>query len=274
MTILRKPAVAGYFYMEDTNRLNAQIERYVEKDIDRIKALGIVSPHAGIIYSGAVAGALYSRIILPDTIILIGPNHTGLGASVSVFPEGEWEMPHGSLGVDSSLATTIINNSKYATEDYNAHAGEHSLEVQLPFMQFFKKDFKIVPIVMMSTGIEVCRDLAHALVLAIREKERDVLIVASSDMTHYEPARSAEEKDKKAIEEILSLNPSGLHTVVREYGITMCGYAPAVTMLYATLELGAHRATLVKYMNSGDVSGDYERVVGYAGIIVEGSDKS
>jgi len=269
MTILRKPAVAGYFYMGDPDRLIAQIERLVDRDAPRSKAIGIVAPHAGYMYSGPVAGALYSRIEIPDTIILIGPNHTGMGASISVFPEGMWELPTGTVEIDATLANTIISHSRYASEDYNAHTGEHSLEVQVPFIQYFRKDFKIVPIVMMSTGLEICKDLARAITYSIRKHEREALIIASSDMTHYENAEVAEEKDKRAIEKILALDPEGLHHTVREYGITMCGYAPATTMLYAAIELGARKATLVKYMNSGDVSGDYDRVVGYAGIIVE-----
>lgn len=266
--MLRKPAVAGYFYQASPNKLKDQVRRYVEPDSERIKSLGILVPHAGFMYSGAVGGAVYSRVILPDIFILIGPNHTGMGASVSVFADGKWEMPNGDVDVDEQLTRAIIDKSKYASEDYNAHAGEHSLEVQIPFIQYFKTDFKIVCITMMSTGLDVCKDLGHAISLAIKETKKDVIIVASSDMTHYESARSAKEKDQRAIEKILALNPAGLHATVKDYGITMCGFAPAVTMLYATVELGASTATLVKYMNSGDVSGDYDQVVGYAGVIV------
>lgn len=266
--MLRKPAVAGYFYQASPDRLKDQVRKYIETDIEKTKAFGILVPHAGFMYSGAVAGAVYSRVILPDTFILIGPNHTGMGASVSVFAHGKWEMPNGSVDADEQLAGAIIDKSEYATEDYNAHAGEHSLEVQIPFIQYFKNDFKIVPITMMTTGLDVCKDLGHAISLAIKETKKDVLIVVSSDMTHYESARSAKEKDQRAIERILALNPAGLHATVKEYGITMCGFAPAVTMLYAAVELEASTATLVKYMNSGDISGDYDQVVGYAGVIV------
>ena len=266
--MLRKPAVAGYFYHGSPDGLRKQVENYISIDTDRIKAIGVLSPHAGLVYSGAVAGAVFSRVILPETFILIGPNHTGMGAPVSVFAEGEWSMPNGTAVVDSELARAIAGKSRYASEDYDAHAGEHSLEVQIPFIQYFSRDFKIVPVTMMSTALEVCREVGVAISHAIKESERDVLIVASSDMTHYESARSAKEKDHKAIEKILALDPAGLHHTVKEYGITMCGFAPAVTMLYAALELGATKATLVKYMNSGDVSGDYDQVVGYAGMII------
>ncbi len=266
--MLRKPAVAGYFYQASPDRLKDQVKKYLKTDSEKIKALGVLSPHAGFIYSGAVAGAVYSKVILPDTLILIGPNHTGIGASVSLFPDGKWELPNGDVEIDVQLASSIVNKSKYAVADYDAHAGEHSLEVQLPFIQMFTTDFKIVPITMMSAALEVCKEVGHAISLGIKEAKKDVLIVASSDMTHYESAKSAEEKDKRAIEKILALDPAGLHATIKDYGITMCGFAPAVTMLYAAIELGASRAELVKYMNSGDVSGDYDQVVGYAGIIV------
>lgn len=266
--MLRKPAVAGYFYQASPTKLKDQVRRFVEPDVQRNKALGILAPHAGFIYSGAVAGAAYSRVIFPDIFVLIGPNHTGMGSPVSVFPDGKWEMPNGDVEIDAQLAKSIVDKSRYATEDYNAHAGEHSIEVQLPFMQYFITDFKIVPITMMSTGLEVCRELGHAISTAIQETKKDVLIVASSDMTHYESAISAKEKDQRAIDRVLALDPAGLHDTVKDYGITMCGFAPAVTMLYAANDLRATMATLVKYMNSGDVSGDYDQVVGYAGIIV------
>ncbi|HZX47941.1 MAG TPA: AmmeMemoRadiSam system protein B [Nitrospirota bacterium] len=266
--MLRKPAVAGYFYHDSPDALREQVGKFVSADTERIKALGVLSPHAGLVYSGAVAGAVFSKVILPETFILIGPNHTGMGAPVSVFTEGKWAMPNGAAEVDSELAKAIAGKSRYASEDYDAHAGEHSLEVQIPFIQYFSRNFKIVPVTMMSTALEVCREVGVAISHAIKETDKDILIVASSDMTHYESARSAKEKDHKAIEKILALDPAGLHHTVKEYGITMCGFAPAVTMLYAALELGATKATLVKYMNSGDVSGDYDQVVGYAGMII------
>ncbi|MCC6545192.1 MAG: AmmeMemoRadiSam system protein B [Nitrospirae bacterium] len=266
--MIRKPAVAGYFYDGSPDGLRNQVENYVSSDADRIKSIGVLSPHAGLIYSGAVAGSVFSRVILPDTFILVGPNHTGRGASVSIFIEGDWSMPNGSVAIDSELARAIEVRSRYASEDYDAHTGEHSLEVQIPFIQYFTRNFKIVPVTMMSTTLEVCREVGAAISHAIKETKKDVLIVASSDMTHYESGKSAMEKDQKAIKKILALDPAGLHHTVKENGITMCGFAPAVTMLYAALELGATKATLVKYMNSGDVSGDYDQVVGYAGMII------
>ncbi|HKZ71485.1 MAG TPA: AmmeMemoRadiSam system protein B [Nitrospirota bacterium] len=267
--MLRKPAVAGYFYQASPDRLKDQVQKYVTTHSQKTRALGVISPHAGFIYSGAVAGAVYSGLILPDTFILIGPNHTGTGAPVSVFPEGRWEMPNGEVEVDAGIAKSLADKARCVSLDYDAHRGEHCIETQLPFLQYIKGNFKIIPIVMMSTSIDVCKELGHAISRTIQEAQRDVLIVASSDMTHYESADAAKEKDHKAIEKILALDPAGLHAVVKEYGITMCGFAPAVTMLYAAMDLGATKARLVKYMNSGDTSGDYDQVVGYAGIVVQ-----
>jgi AmmeMemoRadiSam system protein B len=275
-TMVRHPAVAGYFYKGSPEALKKQVGEFVTPSV-RKKAIGIVAPHAGLIYSGPVAGALYSSIELPDTIVLIGPNHTGLGAPVSVMAKGVWETPLGKVAIDERLTASIISGSTRIQEDELAHLNEHSLEVQLPFIQYFKSNFKIVPIQMLDTRLETCQDLGKSVASAIIGREGEVkgtdesssvLIVASSDMTHYEKASAAKEKDFKAIQEILKLDPQGLYRVVRGFGITMCGFGPAVAMLTAAQLLGATKAELVKYANSGEVSGDYDQVVGYAGIIV------
>jgi len=268
----RQPAVAGHFYPGTAEALKRQVQEFIVP-AEKTRALGILSPHAGLIYSGRVAGAVYSSIDLPDTFVLIGPNHTGLGARVSIMCEGIWETPLGAVGIDEPLARSILSRSPRIQEDSLAHLREHSLEVQLPFLQYFKKRFTIVPIQMLDTRLETCLEVGRAVGEAIKEGMRDerpsnALIVASSDMSHYESAASAKEKDFKAIQNILSLDPEGLHNTVKKHGITMCGYGPAVAMLTACKILGASEAKLVKYANSGEVSGDYEQVVGYAGIIV------
>jgi predicted class III extradiol MEMO1 family dioxygenase len=289
----RHPAVAGQFYKGSPEALRKQVREFIVPVAVKTKALGIVSPHAGLMYSGSVAGAVYSRIELPDTFVLIGPNHTGLGAPVSLMASGQWETPLGLVEIDETLAASILSKSTRIREDSLAHLHEHSLEVQLPFIQQFKQEFKIVPIQMLDTRLETCKEVGRAIGEAVRERNqesevrsqksgqeklltpysslhtsRDVLIVASSDMSHYERAAVAKEKDFKAIHELLNLDPEGLYRTVRENGITMCGYGPAVTMLIACNLLGASRAELIKYTNSGDVSGDYEQVVGYAGVVV------
>ena len=290
--MLRHPAVAGQFYKGSTESLRKQVREFILTDAVKTKALGIVSPHAGLIYSGSVAGAVYSRIELPDTFVLIGPNHTGLGAPVSLMARGQWETPLGLVEIDETLAASILSNSPRIQEDSLAHLREHSLEVQLPFIQHFKKEFKIVPIQMLDTRLETCKEVGKAVAEAIKSRAQgsgtrseeeevqprhsgpyhgplhNVLVIASSDMSHYEQAAAAKEKDLKAIHQLLNLDPEGLYRVVREYGITMCGFGPAVAMLVACKLLGATRAELIKYANSGEVSGDYDQVVGYAGIVV------
>jgi AmmeMemoRadiSam system protein B len=281
--MIRQPAVAGHFYKGSSEALKKQVASFINPDAERRRALGILSPHAGLIYSGAVAGAVYSGIELPDTVVLIGPNHTGLGAPVSIMCKGTWETPLGAVDIDETLAGAILSKSPRIHEDSLAHLREHSLEVQLPFIQYFKKSFKIVPVQMLDTRLETCVDVGRAVGEAIKERMKgegqgmgkenksetpQVLIVASSDMSHYERAAAAKEKDYKAIRHILALDPEGLYSTVKNYGITMCGYGPAVAMLTACKALGASKAELIKYANSGDVSGDYEQVVGYAGIVV------
>jgi len=274
----RHPAVAGYFYQSSPKALKEQVSQFSVPVTERKKAIGIIAPHAGFIYSGSVAGAVYSNIELPDTIVLIGPNHTGLGTPVSLMAKGRWETPLGTVEIDEHLAESILSRTPHIQNDTLAHLREHSLEVQLPFMQYFKSDFKIVPIQMLDTRLETCRDLGNAVAESIASKalgaagspghKAGVLIVASSDMTHYEQAATAKGKDFKAIQQIVNLDPEGLYRTVKDYGITMCGYGPAVAMLFAAKQLGAKKAELIKYANSGDVSGDYEKVVGYAGIVI------
>jgi len=290
--MLRHPAVAGQFYKGSPDALRKQVQEFILPGAVKTKALGIVSPHAGLIYSGSVAGAVYSRIELPDTFVLIGPNHTGLGAPVSLMARGQWETLLGLVEIDETLAASILSKSPRIQEDSLAHLREHSLEVQLPFIQHFKKDFKIVPIQMMDTRLETCKEVGRAVADAIKSRGQEsgargqgkdersrqlsdhrsfnnVLIIASSDMSHYEQAAIAKEKDFMAIHQLLNLDPEGLYHVIKENGITMCGYGPAVAMLVACKLLGATRAELIKYANSGEVSGDFDQVVGYAGIVVE-----
>ncbi|HEX9020492.1 MAG TPA: AmmeMemoRadiSam system protein B [Nitrospirota bacterium] len=285
-SMVRHPAVAGSFYKGSPEGLKKQVEGFIVPAAQRRKAFGILSPHAGLVYSGPVAGAVYSSVELPDTFVLIGPNHTGLGAPLSLMAKGVWETPLGVVELDEALANAIAAKSPRIREDSLAHLREHSIEVQLPFIQHFKKHFKIVPIQMLDTRLETCLELGRAVAAAIQERRGEeaecggghgdnsalrtpgVLIVASSDMSHYERAAAAKEKDYRAIHKIENLDPEGLYRTVKDYGITMCGYGPAIAMLAACKSLGASRAELIRYANSGEVSGDYEQVVGYAGIIV------
>jgi hypothetical protein len=264
----RKPAVAGQFYPSTPSALSEQVNRYIETNVAKERAIGIVSPHAGLIYSGAVAGAVYSRIEFPQTFILLGPNHTGFGKPISIMLSGEWQIPTGELKIDEGLARRIKDHSTIIEEDSLAHSMEHSLEVQLPFITYFSSQVKIVPISMMIESLELCKMVGETLAEVVKEVEYSVTLVASSDMTHYEEDSVARSKDKKAIDKIIALDSEGLYKTVVKEGISMCGYIPTTTMLYAAKKLGARESVLVKYMTSGDVSGDYGHVVGYAGLIV------
>ncbi len=269
----RKPAVAGQFYTASAARLNEQVKQYVIDVEQKERAIGILSPHAGLMYSGSVAGAVYSSIKFPATFILLGPNHTGLGRNVSIMTSSQWEMPDTTFSVDEDLGKKIIRNTPLVSEDEQAHVFEHSLEVQLPFISYFSHQARIVPITIMSASLQECRAIGEGIAKSVREisseKGYDVLIAASSDMSHYLPDDVARRLDQLAINEILNLNPEGLYNTVKKERISMCGYLPATIMLYASLELGAKESKLLKYSTSGDVSGDYGHVVGYAGIIIK-----
>jgi len=288
--MLRRAAVSGQFYKGSPEALKRQVEGFLTPGAGKKKAFGILAPHAGLMYSGSVAGAVYSSVDLPDKFILIGPNHTGLGAAVSIMSSGRWETPLGTVDIDESLATAIRGRSRLITEDDRAHLHEHSLEVQLPFIQYLRPSASIVPIQMLDTRLETCLAVGRAIGEAIKNwgqgsgvsgqgktqelirnpqsEIRNVLIVASSDMSHYEPAEIARKKDLLAIDHILSLDPEGLYGTIKSNHITMCGYGPAVAMLEACKALGATSAELIKYANSGEVSNDFDQVVGYAGIVI------
>lgn len=264
----RKPAVAGQFYQASPDRLYEQVRQNVRNILPKKNAIGILSPHAGLIYSGRVAGEVYSSIIMPETFILIGPNHTGLGAKISLMPQGEWEMPSAVFKIDERLTRKLLSNVSFVEADTQAHLFEHSLEVQLPFIMHFSKKLKIVPLLLMSATLDECKLLGEGIARAVKETAYPVVIAASSDMSHYVSEDTAKKKDGLAIDRILSLDPEGLYGIVKRENISMCGYLPATVMLYAAKALGAKEAKLIKYTTSGEVSGDYDQVVGYAGIVV------
>jgi len=266
--MIRQPAVAGQFYTGDGRKLRAELESLITIRPVREKVMGIVAPHAGYMYSGAVAGDVYGRIEIPATVIVLGPNHHGFGARAALYPDGEWLTPLGNVQIDIRLAELIGKHSPLVEDDSTAHHYEHSLEVQVPFLQFIRPDVRIVPLCLGLGDFASCRLLGEGISLAIREYGEDTLIVASSDMTHYESAAAARAKDNLAIREILGLNPEGLLKVCRSEGITMCGVVPATVMLVAALELGATKAELVRYATSGDVTGDNRQVVAYAAFTV------
>ncbi|MET1128746.1 MAG: AmmeMemoRadiSam system protein B [Thermoproteota archaeon] len=277
----RLPAVAGIFYESREEALRAQIEWAFRHPIgpgalpstseERVRATNAyVSPHAGYPYSGPVAAHVYYNVAkegLADTYVIIGPNHTGLGDRVSVYPRGRWVTPLGEVEVDGELATQLVKESAYASPDEVAHLYEHSVEVQVPFLQYiFGSKVRILPVVVYEQTLEVARDLAHAINAAAEKLGRDAVVIASSDFTHYEPHEKAVEKDSIAIEHIKRLDSEGLYKAIAKYNITMCGPAPVMAAIEYNKLRGGSVGELLKYATSGDTSGEKSSVVGYAAI--------
>jgi len=242
----------------------------VDKQAQKSDCFGCLLPHAGYIYSGKVAALTVSRIKIKDTVVLLGPNHTGAGSSFSILPQATWQTPLGNVETDINLVKLFLNRSKYLQADNLAHLQEHSLEVQLPILRYFRNDFRIVPITVGTDDLFALGEVAENLAGVITENnlKDSVTFIASSDMTHYEPQSNAEKKDALAIEAILDLDEQKLAMVVDKFKISMCGFAPVVILIKIAKFLGAKKGQLVKYQTSGDVSGDKSSVVGYAGIII------
>ncbi|MCX5711580.1 MAG: AmmeMemoRadiSam system protein B [Candidatus Omnitrophica bacterium] len=268
---IRMPAVAGKFYPAGEKKLREEIASFVKGAAQKTNAIACVLPHAGYMYSGAVAGATVASLEVKEKIILLGPNHTGYGVPFSIMTEGVWQTPLGKLKIDSDFAAKLLQRSEILEEDSEAHLDEHCLEVELPFLQYFKNDFEFVPIVIASQAIVNLKKLGEEIASQIIESgiSCKTLIITSSDMTHYEPQADAETKDRAAIEAMLELNEDKLANRVTSMNISMCGYAPVVSAIVAAKILGAKKARLIKYQTSGDTTGDTESVVGYAGVIIE-----
>ena len=267
-SMIRHPAVAGRFYPRDRDTLLDEVQSYLSPPETAVPAFGCVAPHAGYIYSGMVAGAVYAKVEVPRRSMVLCPNHTGRGQPLAIMSTGAWETPLGSVPIDSDLADILKQQFPLLTEDAEAHRSEHAIEVQLPFLQARRPNFTFVPIALGTGQFEILEKLGEAVAEVVRAQDEPVLIVASSDMNHYESDRITRVKDHKAIDRMLALDPRGLFDVVTNEDISMCGFGPAVVMLTAAKGLGATSAELVKYATSGDVSGDREMVVGYAGVLV------
>jgi AmmeMemoRadiSam system protein B len=267
--VIRNPVVAGMFYPGSATALRQKISEFVDDSATKENVAGLVSPHAGYMYSGAVAGAVISRVIFKDTFVIMGPNHTGMGQPFSIMAEGLWKTPLGDVEIDTELASAIIEMAPSLQADHVAHLEEHSIEVQLPFLQYFKQDVKIVPIILARGTGDIYKEIGQGIAAACRELRREVVVMASSDMNHYESHHIANEKDSKAIEAILALDEDELLKRVAEFRISMCGYGPTVALLSSCKEMGATVAELVSHQTSGDVTGDRHSVVGYAGILIK-----
>jgi AmmeMemoRadiSam system protein B/AmmeMemoRadiSam system protein A len=268
--MIREPAVSGQFYPSAKEELKKLIKSMVDEKAVKEDVIGYYAPHAGFVYSGPVVGAVVSRVNFKETCVILGPSHTGAGAPFSILTEGAWRTPLGDVEIDTELAKAIMANSHHFKEDRLAHLQEHSIEVQLPFIQYFKPDVKIVPIVLSHTSAAIYRNIGLAIAKGIKDTGRQVVIVASGDMNHYETQKITHTKDRQAIESILKLEPGELLERVREFNISMCGYGTAACLIYAAKELGAVKTELVKYQTSGDVTSDLSAVVGYAGILFKG----
>jgi len=267
---VRTPAVAGRFYPRRADELAQEIRRFTfTTQSPRVRAVGCIAPHAGYVYSGHVAGAVYSRIEIPTRCVVLCPNHTGAGVPLSIMTRSAWQTPLGIVAADTELGAALLDHCRLLAEDSAAHRGEHAIEVQLPFLQARRPEVKLVPIALGTSNFDQLRALGEVLGDAIAATHDNVLIVASSDMNHYESDAITRIKDHKAIDRVLALDARGLWEVVMNEDVGMCGFGPAIAMLTAAKKLGATTATLVKYATSGDISGDREQVVGYAGIVVK-----
>lgn len=264
----REPAVAGRFYGSEARGLAREVDAFLAGGSAPAPApaLGLVAPHAGYLYSGAVAGAVYGQVAVPARVIILGPNHTGLGRRVALWPAGGgWRTPLGTVAVSGPLTAALAEDAA-VHEDRAAHLREHSLEVQVPFLQRARPGVEIAALCLGPLDVDGCEDLGRTVAAAARA--HGALVVASSDMSHYLPAATARRLDRRAIDRVLALDPAGLLETCRREDITMCGVVPATVMLFAARELGATRAELVRYATSGDVTGDDAEVVGYAGLVV------
>jgi AmmeMemoRadiSam system protein B len=270
MTTIRQPAVAGTFYEGTAERLRAQVDECfaANEPAEKRPLIGAVVPHAGLMYSGHVAAALYGAAELPRRFIVLCPNHTGAGHFAAINASGFWRTPLGDVAIDAPLAKALMAKTSLLAEDGRAHAREHSLEVQLPFLQCLLAEFTFVPICLGAHRYDYAVQIGEAIADVVRETESPVAILASSDLNHYEDQATTLKKDQAAIDQVLARSPDALWRTVDERDISMCGFIPTTTMLIAANRLSASDARLLKHATSGDVNGDYTHVVGYAALLI------
>ena len=263
---VRDPAVAGMFYPESARDLEREIHRLISQKEPHHELLACIAPHAGYVYSGSVAGAVFGHLEVPRKVVILEPNHTGAGARVAVAPHRSWRMPDGLQPVDRSLSARLSDLLPNAEEDANAHRREHSLEEQIPFLRARQPNLQIAAVCLGRLSLDECVELGRGLAELVSKSREPIGLVASSDMSHYVPDDEARSLDQLAIDAALARDPATLYDVVRSNGISMCGVVPATVVLEAANRLGAQEAHLVAYATSGDVSGDRKAGVGYAGI--------
>lgn len=267
--MLRQPAVSGRFYPSDPTELTALINRYCkpESGVTPARVKACLVPHAGYVYSGHVAGAVYARIEFPKKVLILGVRHYPRGEPAAILSSGAWRTPLGDAKIDALLADALRNACGLLREDSVAHSAEHSLEVQVPFLQVLKPEFTFVPVALGTARFEDLVAVGEAIGKVLASSNDDVLLLTTSDLNHYEDDATTRVKDRKAIDQILALNARGLYDTCRDEDISMCGLGPTVAMITALSKLGATMAELVRYATSGDISGDFSEVVGYAGLL-------
>jgi hypothetical protein len=266
--MVRLPAVAGRFYPSDPAELSAQIRQYLTSasppTVRNVKACLV--PHAGLMFSGHVAGAVFSSIRIPKKVVILGVRHRPPGSPVAIVCNGAWRTPLGDAEIDRELAEKLRVACPLLSEDAMAHSKEHSLEMEIPFLQVLNPDFRFVPIALGTAHFETLVSVGDAIAGVLAADKQEVLLVTSSDLNHYEDDATTRVKDRKAIEQILSMDARGLYDVCRKEEISMCGLGPAVAMLTALQVWKASNAELIRYATSADRSGDPSAVVGYAGM--------
>ncbi|HEX7467944.1 MAG TPA: AmmeMemoRadiSam system protein B [Methanobacterium sp.] len=277
--MIRKPAVAGLFYELDPDSLRKQIEWCFKHSLgpgnmpvmeSKRDIKGVIAPHAGYIYSGPVAAHTYHEIAedgFPETFIILCPNHTGMGSGVSAMKEGSWETPLGLADIDSEFADLMIKNARIIDSNADAHLREHSAEVQLPFLQYLNPDFKFVPVTMWMQDIETSTEIGNSIYKTASELGRDVVVIASTDFTHYQPQNVAQTQDMKVIDAIKAMDENLMIKRVAQLNVTMCGYGPVAATMVATKKMGATNCEILKYATSGDATGDKSSVVAYASAV-------
>lgn len=265
---VRLPAVAGAFYPDDAATVAADARRLVGDggEDKALPAIAAVAPHAGWIYSGALAGQLAGSVVVPPRVIVLAPNHTGRGTRGSVWPGGVWRLPGMDVPVDTAFCRDLCAQSTLLAADTDAHSDEHSIEVLVPLLAARQPALHLVPVVLGGLSFGECETLAGAIARTVQAADGPTLILASSDMSHYLPEQETRELDALALEPLQALDGAGLYQTVRRHGITMCGVVPATVTLLAARLLGATRATRVGYTTSAETSGDHGRVVGYAAL--------
>lgn len=267
---VRSPAVAGRFYPADPAALDAEVRRCLGNPTAERLVSTVVAPHAGYMYSGSIAGDTYARAVVPDTVLVLCPNHTGAGVRRSVSGAIAWALPGGTVPIDVDLRERLVREANLRLDDA-AHLREHAVEVHLPFLRAKNRRVSVVPICLGHLSRDECVALGKDIARVIGDASPDgtrTLIVASTDMSHYVPAEVAKDLDALAIDRIVAVDPEGLYDVVTDRDISMCGFVPTTVALTASRALGALGCDLVRYGNSGETSGDMDRVVGYAGALI------